>query len=184
MGAASYEFPGLRSSIRGAANPHARRPKIAASFVSAEAKARSTFLGMADEGNDGDAPRHDEERRTRFSRLGEQLTGLLDPESAIRRGQGLVTGVSKATKEELMRLVGVEVRSFLDKMDIADLAQQIIAGLEVDVRMQVKFSRSADGKPVPEVRKSSASVRSEPKTADDRDAAGRAGRGKEPPEEA
>ena len=33
---------------------------------------------------------------------------------------GLVTGVSQATKEELMRIVGAEVRGFLDKMDIAE----------------------------------------------------------------
>lgn len=152
-------------------------------FPRAKAVARSTFLGMAEDGNDGDAPRHEEERRTRFSRLGEQLTGLLDPESALRRGQGLVTGVSKATKEELMRLVGAEVRSFLDKMDIADLAQQIIAGLEVDVRMQVKFSRSSEGKPVPEVRNSSTSVRTGGAKGEERDATPRPGRGKEPAED-
>lgn len=123
---------------------------------------------MAEDGNDGDIPRHEEERRTRFSRLGEQLTGLLDPESALRRGQGLVTGVSKATKDELMRLVGAEVRSFLDKMDIGDLAQQIISGLEVDVRMNVKFSRSSDGKPVPEVQQSSTAVRTGAGKAEER----------------
>jgi len=101
----------------------------------------------------------EEERRTRFSRLGEQLTGLLDPESAFRRGQGIVTGVSKATKDELMRIVGAEVRSFLDKMDIADLAQQIIAGLEVDVRMQVKFSRSEEGRASAEIKRGETVVR-------------------------
>lgn len=109
---------------------------------------------MADEPEREDGPRPEEDRRTRFSRLGEQLTGLLDPESAFRRGQGIVTGVSRATKDELMRIFGAEVRSFLDKMDIADLAQQIISGLEVDVRMQVKFSRSEEGKPKASVRKS------------------------------
>lgn len=122
---------------------------------------------MADEGNDTDGPRHEDDRRRRFSRLGEQLTGLLDPESALRRGQGLVTGVSKATKDELMRLVGIEVRSFLDKMDIADLAQQIISGLEVDVRMQVKFSRSADGRTVPEIRKSHVAASTEETPTED-----------------
>jgi hypothetical protein len=85
------------------------------------------------------------DQRRRFQRLGEQLTGLLDPESAFRRGQGIVTGVTQATKEELMRIVSSEVRSFLDKMDAVDLLQQVIAGLTVDVHMQVKFSRSEDG---------------------------------------
>ena len=115
---------------------------------------------MAEDRDDEEAP-----TRSRFSRLGEQLTGLLDPESALRRGQGLVTGVTQATKEELMRIVSSEVRSFLDKMDAAELVQQVIAGLVVDVKMQIRFSRDsgqphvetqelrigsdADGKPEP-----------------------------------
>lgn len=107
--------------------------------------------GMDDE----DIPRPE---RNRFQRLGDQLSGLLDPDSAFRRGQGLVTGVTNATKEELMRIFGGEVRRFLDKMDIADLAQQIIEGLTVDVSMQVKFSRSKDGATQPEVTRSEASV--------------------------
>lgn len=54
--------------------------------------------------------------------------------------------------------MGAEVRNFLDKMDIADLAQQIVAGLQVDVQMTVKFSRDEDGKTQPEITKSEASV--------------------------
>lgn len=91
------------------------------------------------------------EQRRRFQRLGEQLTGLLDPESAFRRGQGIVTGVTQATKEELMRIVSSEMRSFLDKMDAADLLQQVIAGLTVDVSMQIKFSRAEDGMAQPRI---------------------------------
>jgi hypothetical protein len=86
---------------------------------------------------------------------------LLDPDSALRRGQGIVTGVTQATKEELMRIVGAEVRGFLDKMDFADLAQQIIAGLVVDVHMTVKFSRDESGQTQPTVTKAEADVRSE-----------------------
>lgn len=116
---------------------------------------------MVEMSDDADEPpKPEEERRRRFQRLGEQLTGLLDPESALRRGQGLVTGVSRATKEELMRIVGAEVRSFLDKMDIADLAQQIVAGLEIDVHMQIKLSRSSDGQTRTELTKSDAEIRS------------------------
>ncbi len=92
------------------------------------------------EDRDDDAPDAGPSR-SRFSRLGEQLTGLLDPESAFRRGQNMVSGVTNATKEEFMRIVSAEVRSFLDKMDAADLIQQVIAGLVVDVNMQVRFSR-------------------------------------------
>ena len=106
-------------------------------------------------------PHEDEPRaeRTRFSRLSEQLTGLLDPESAFRRGQGLVTGVTQATKDELMRIVSSEVRSFLDKINVADLMQQVVAGLVVDVNMQIRFSKDR-GKPAqPEVTKSETQIR-------------------------
>jgi hypothetical protein len=99
---------------------------------------------------DDDKERPEQQRR-RFHRLGEQLTGLLDPESAFRRGQGIVTGVTQATKEELMRIVSSEMRSFLDKMDAVDLLQQVIAGLTMDVHMQIKFSRSEDGMAHPRI---------------------------------
>ena len=123
---------------------------------------------MANDDEESD-PRDDGARgdRNRFQRLGEQLSGLLDPEAAIRRGAGLVTGVSQATKEELMRIVGAEVRGFLDKMDIADLAQQIIAGLTVDVHMTVKFSMDEDGKAQPQITRSEADVRTEGAPSDD-----------------
>jgi len=104
--------------------------------------------------------------RNRFGRIGDQLSGLLDPEAALRRGHGLVTGVTSTTKNEITRIVGAEVRNFLDKMDIADLAQQIIAGLQVDVQMSVKFSRDDEGRTQPEITKSEASVKT---AADDED---------------
>jgi hypothetical protein len=116
---------------------------------------------MANDENGSD-PRDEGGRgeRNRFQRLGDQLSGLLDPEAALRRGAGLVTGASQATKEELMRIVGAEVRGFLDKMDIADLAQQIIAGLVVDVHMTVKFSRDESGQTQPKITRAEADVRS------------------------
>lgn len=117
---------------------------------------------MADHDRGSDPPDADKgAERNRFQRLGEQISGLLDPESALRRGQGIVTGVTQATKEELMRIVGAEVRGFLDKMDIADLAQQIIAGLVVDVHMTVKFSRDENGQTQPTITKAEADVRSD-----------------------
>ena len=105
-----------------------------------------------------DEPRERKDRN-RFGRIGDQLSGLLDPESALRRGQGIVSGVTTTTKNEITRIVGAEVRNFLDKMDIADLAQQIIAGLQVDVQMTVKFSRDAEGRTQPEITRSEASVK-------------------------
>jgi hypothetical protein len=108
----------------------------------------------------GGAASEDDPRRTRFSRLGEQISGLLDPDSALRRGQDLVTGVTQATKEELMRIVSSEVRSFLDKIDAVDMLQQVVAGLVVDVNMQVRFSRAADGMAQARVTKQDTQIRS------------------------
>lgn len=114
--------------------------------------------------------RNEDEKRTRLGRLGESLTGLLDPEAALRKGQDLVTGVTQATKEELMRIVSSEMRSFLDKMDAVDLLQQVIAGLQVDVQMQIKFSRSADGLVQPKITKQDTQLRTrepDPPASDD-----------------
>lgn len=108
--------------------------------------------------DDRDGRRGEDDKRTRLGRLGEQLTGLLDPEAALRRGQDLVNGVTHATKEELMRIATSELRSFLDKMDAVDLLQQVIAGLVVDVHMQVRFSRGADGTTQPKITKQTSEI--------------------------
>jgi len=112
---------------------------------------------------DGD----DSNREGRWARLGEQLSGFLDPEAALRRGQGLVTGVTQATKDEAMRIISAEVRNFLDGMDIADLAQQVIAGLVVDVNMQVRFSRDDDGIAQPNITRNETTIRTRREAAAD-----------------
>lgn len=117
---------------------------------------------MADEPQDETGSEDEPREKRRFHRLGElgeQLTGLLDPEAAFRRGSGLVTGVTQATKDEVIRIVSAEVRNFLDKMDAADLVQQVIAGLVIDVNMQVKFSREGDGPAQPEITRNEAKIR-------------------------
>lgn len=80
------------------------------------------------------------------------LLGLID--SSARRGQDIVTEVAKGSKEELVRVISAEVRGFLDKMDIVDLAQEIVSGLKVEAHVEIKFSRDADGRVQPEVTKS------------------------------
>ncbi len=118
---------------------------------------------MADE--EPEDERDGPQQRRRFQRLGEigeQLSGLLDPETALRRGQGLVTGMTQATKDEFVRIVSAETRNFLDKMDAADLLQQVIAGLTIDITAQIKFSRSGDGPAQPEITKQEAKIRREP----------------------
>jgi hypothetical protein len=115
---------------------------------------------MADEPDD-DVPGDEghREKGSRFQRLGEQLTGLLDPEAAFRRGSGLVTGITQTTKDELVRIFSAEVKNFLDKMDAADLLQQVIAGLQIDVNMQVRFSRQGDGPVQTEITRQDTKVR-------------------------
>jgi hypothetical protein len=120
---------------------------------------------MTDDPDDAEPEEDTPHQRRRFGRLGEQLTGLLDPESAFRRGSGLVTGVTQATKEELIRIVSAEMRNFLDGMDAADLLQQVIAGLVIDVNMQVKFSREGDGPAQPEITRHEAKIRLDDDTA-------------------
>jgi hypothetical protein len=115
----------------------------------------------------------DPKRSSPFSRLGEQLTGLLDPEGAFRRGQGIVSGVTQATKEEFMRLFAAEVRAFLQKIDATDLVQEVITGLVLDVKMQVRFSKAEDGKVAPQVSVERTEIRTEaddPKPASERPA--------------
>jgi hypothetical protein len=114
---------------------------------------------MADEPDDDAGDDEPRERGSRFARLGEQITGLLDPEAAFRRGSGLVTGVTQATKEELVRIISAETKNFLDKMDAAELMQEVIAGLVIDVSMQVRFSRRDGGPPQPEVTHNEAKIR-------------------------
>jgi hypothetical protein len=118
-----------------------------------------------DETSDAPEPTGDEERRTeedengrsraRFSRkIGEGIiSGLLEGGAAIRRGQDKVTDVAQGTKEEVLRIVGSEVRGFLDKMDIVDMMQQVVSGLVIDVNAQIRIRRDDEGKIATEVTK-------------------------------
>ncbi|RMG98148.1 MAG: hypothetical protein D6705_06980 [Deltaproteobacteria bacterium] len=85
--------------------------------------------------------------------LGGIAAGLLDPETTLRRGQQVLGGVTRGTKEEIVRIVSAEVRNFLDKMDVVDLLQRVVHGLELDVSMQVRFRRNEDGTTRTEVRR-------------------------------
>ncbi len=117
------------------------------------------------ESEDDEAPSDDDEKsgRARFrGRLGDGLlNGLLDSGSAFKRGQDLVTGIAGGTKEEAVRIIGAEVRGFLDKMDVVDLAQEIVSGLVIDVSAQIRFKRDDEGNLQPEVKDSKTTVSDE-----------------------
>ncbi len=107
--------------------------------------------------DDGEAR---DERERSFRRLGDSLISSIwgDSSAAIKRGQGLVTGVAQGTKEELVRMISAEVRGFLDKMDAADLVQEIVSGLVIEMKTEIRFRRSEDGRLEPEVRTSEAKL--------------------------
>lgn len=105
----------------------------------------------------GEDPREEREGGERdrgFRRLGDSLIGSLfgDSTAAFKRGQGLVTGVAQGTKEELVRIFSQEVRGFLDKMDAADLVQQIVSGLVIEMKTEIRFRRDETGRIEPDVR--------------------------------
>lgn len=116
--------------------------------------------GMRDP-EDDDPPRDD---RLGFStgfrrKLGEGLAGLLDPEGALGKGKELVTGVTQATKNELVRMISAEVRQFLDGMDTVDLLQRVIAGLVIDVKAEIRFSIDPEGQLKPTIKAEKAATR-------------------------
>ena len=104
---------------------------------------------MRDPDDDDDTPPPREDRLFGSSgfrrKISEGLTGLLDPEGALGKGKDFVTGVSQATKTELVRMISAEVRHFLDGMDTVDLMQRVIAGLVIDVKAEVRFSIDPNG---------------------------------------
>ncbi len=104
---------------------------------------------MRDPDDDDETPPPREDRLFGSSgfrrKLSDSLTGLLDPDGALGKGKDFVTGVSAATKTEVVRMVSAEVRNFLDGMDTVDLMQRVIAGLVIDVKAEIRFSIDPNG---------------------------------------
>ncbi|MBZ5713535.1 hypothetical protein [Nannocystis pusilla] len=92
-------------------------------------------------------------------KIGEGLAGLLDPDGAIGKGKEIVTGVTQATKNEVVRMISAEVRQFLDGMDTVDLLQRVIAGLVIDVKAEIRFSIDPEGQLKPAIRAEKATQR-------------------------
>lgn len=117
-------------------------------------------VGDAREGEAREEGESRDERDRSFRRLGDSLISSIwgDSSAAFKRGQGLVTGVAQGTKEELVRMISAEVRGFLDKMDAADLVQEIVSGLVIEMKTEIRFRRSEDGRIEPEVRTSEAKL--------------------------
>lgn len=110
---------------------------------------------------EGEAKDDSDERARAFRRFGDSLLGNLlgDSSAAIKRGQGLVTGVAQGTKEELVRVISAEVRGFLDKMDAVDLVQQVVSGLVIEMKTEIRFRRAEDGKLEPQIGSTETKIR-------------------------
>jgi len=104
---------------------------------------------MRDPDDDDDTPPPRDDRMFGGSgfrrKLSDSITGLLDPDGALGKGKDFVTGVSAATKTEVVRMVSAEVRNFLDGMDTVDLLQRVISGLVIDVKTEIRFSLDPQG---------------------------------------
>lgn len=119
---------------------------------------------MRDPDDDDDTPPPRDDRMFGTSgfrrKLSDSLTGLLDPDGALGKGKDFVTGVSQATKTEVVRMVSAEVRNFLDGMDTVDLLQRVISGLVIDVKTEIRFSIDPQGQLRPTMTTKESEVRS------------------------
>lgn len=128
-------------------------------------------------GNDDRDLREDGEEHSRRPEEGDRVqarvrrliaerlfAGLSESGEVLRRGQDLVSDVAQSTKDEVLRVVGAELRGFLDKMDMADLMQEIVAGLVLEIKTEVRFSRTEHGLE-PKISGTESTVRGEPPPA-------------------
>jgi len=126
-------------------------------------RARQRYCDAMRDPEDDDVPPRDDRlgfTSSNFRRkIGEGLAGLLDPDGAIGKGKEIVTGVTQATKNEVVRMISAEVRQFLDGMDTVDLMQRVIAGLVIDVKAEIRFSIDPDGQLKPAIKAEKAAQR-------------------------
>lgn len=127
-------------------------------------RARGRYCDAMRDPEDDDVPPRDDRlgfTSSSFRRkLGEGLAGLLDPDGAIGKGKEIVTGVTQATKNEVVRMVSAEVKQFLDGMDTVELLQRVIAGLVIDVKAEIRFSIDPEGQLKPAIKAEKATARS------------------------
>ncbi len=118
---------------------------------------------MRDPDDDDETPPPREDRLFGSSgfrrKLSDGINGLLDPDGALGKGKDFVTGVSQATKTELVRMVSAEVRNFLDGMDTVELLQRVVSGLVIDVKTEIRFSVDPSGQLKPSITNKESEVR-------------------------
>jgi hypothetical protein len=101
-------------------------------------KDRRAGDGAGRNGPSDDASGKREPRRSLTERL---LASFGESGEVLRRGQGLVAEVAQGTRDELARMVAAEVRGFLDRVDVVDLAQRIFDKMSLEIHAEVRFRR-------------------------------------------
>jgi hypothetical protein len=92
----------------------------------------------------------------------------LPREAVTRVAQG-----TERTKREVVRIIGAEVRSFLEHVDAPGVLSQALQRLEMDVTLKVGFRRREDGVLKPEIAVTEQSVTQRPRDeANDQEAEG------------
>ena len=82
----------------------------------------------------------------------------LPREAVTRVAQG-----TERTKREVVRIIGAEVRSFLEHVDAPGVLSQALQRLEMDVTLKVGFRRREDGVLKPEIAVTEQSVTQRPR---------------------
>lgn len=141
-----------------------REERRASQDLSGSSEAEDSGLGAAEASADARGPYAEPEPREPSSRgvrrlLAERLlAGLSESGDVLRRGQGLVSDVAQTTKEEVRRIAAAELRGLVEELDLSELIQEVVVGMVVEIKGEVRFRRSDDGV-VPEIHNSKTTVR-------------------------
>lgn len=149
-----------RSQIgRGFGAKEARNPgggRLDDDFLSSDSKGESQERGRKEKASRG-------VRRLLAERI---LAGLSESGDVIRRGQGLVSDVAQTTRDEVRRIAAAELRGLVDELDLSELIQDVVAGMVVEVKGEIRFRKSEEGV-VPEIRHQEAKLRRDSESDDD-----------------
>ena len=68
----------------------------------------------------------------------------------VRRAVSAGVGAARSSKEDIMRAAANEVRSWLEHLNMNDEVAKVLAKMVIEVKTEIRFKPSEDGKLVPE----------------------------------
>jgi hypothetical protein len=68
----------------------------------------------------------------------------------VRRAIGAGIGAASRGKDDVMRLAAGEVRGWLDRLDLDEEIMKALSKMVIEVRTEIRFKPTPDGKFVPE----------------------------------